>query len=71
MDVVEGDKQRLLGGRRGKEATDFVEEAHALSFRRDPRAGDGGQVLQVASGRADDLRPGPVRRRAALLPATT
>ena len=64
----------------GEETTHRVEQANALAFGHDRvrcpapprmRVGGRGELLEISSERAHDLHPRPVRRSAALLPATT
>ena len=79
VDVVQRDEERLLAGDGSEEAANRVEQADALTFGHDRarrparprvRVGGRGELFEISSERADDLHPRPVRRSAALLPAT-
>ena len=80
VQVVHYDEDRAVGGGRRQEAANRVEQAQPLAFRHDRGrrralggrgAGGRDELLEIASQSADDLKPRPVRRGAALLPAAT
>jgi hypothetical protein len=80
VQVVQDDEDWALGGGRRQEGAHHVEQAQPPALRhhragcrarRPGRVGEHDEFLQSAAQRADDLKPGPVRWRAALLPAAT
>ncbi len=69
VQVVEHDHERLRARALDEEARDRVEEPEARGLGVDGPPGAGREPLEVAAQLADGLDPGPVRGRAALLPA--